>query len=137
VLLSNVIMQALTAEGAASSLLFPLYTDVGAVFTGTRIKVKGEEYNVYVMVIDVGIAEHLPDGTYVLGRFSSEDEYFALVSQNLKIVEPVKWPCGIYYAPLSQGYWYVSHYEFIDSRKVKTLTPLGFINTGLKRRLDF
>ena len=119
-LLYTLLKDAVYAKPYASSLLFPLYTELGAVLGVTSISVGGQPYNMYILVVAVGMSDEPPGGSYFLGLLSPKERSPVFWEDGKKVPATV-WPNGLFYAPMLSSECYVSIEEFKGGRWVRNL----------------
>ena len=117
ILITALLKDALLAKPYASALLFPLYTDLGAVVGITSVSIGGEEYNVYVLVVAVGVSEDPPEWGYVVGALTSKMR--APVFWDGGKLEPVVWPNGLFYARVLSSECFLSVEKLENGRWVR------------------
>ena len=124
-LLSEMLLKAIMGRGKFSALLFPPYTDIAAVLASLTLKIDGSSYNVYVLVVEIGIAEDKPLGNYVVGKVSPS--VISLDFFNREDRAPVfVWPNGIYFTVLGEGDYFVHIKKKVNGRVVDSIIKESF-----------
>ena len=132
IMISQIVAGALRGDRRFSAILYPPFTDIGAVMAGAEINISGTKYNVYALILILGIAEDAPLADYLVGKLA--DNVISIECFNSKdFSRAFIWPDRLYFCVVKKGIYFIHIKEKVNGRIVSSVVKKSFRSFPVRR----